>query len=142
MSMWTEYVWDPAKNFLARVISSTAATAPQKSAAQTALDTLNKVGTDAGTATAALLNGQSPAAAASPIVADLETGANTVIENYANALVAGIPVVGPLLEPEAAALIQAGLAYGEQHLHDLIAGQFAQKSADIVANTKPATAPQ
>lgn len=137
MSMFTKYFWDPAKNLLARTVSSSTAPAPQKAAAQAALDAYTKISADASTAIQGALTGQSPAAAASPVISDLETGATAVVDAYAGSLVAGIPVVGSMLAPEAVALLNTGLAFGEQHLHDLIAGLFAQKKADVTAAALP-----
>ncbi len=133
MSVASVDFFDPIKNALARMISSNTANPPQKAAAQAALDTYNKLSVDVPAAVTGVLSGQSPVAASSPLVADLENGLNQVVGDYVGAVVAGVPIVGGALSPEAKALAIAALSFGEQHAHDLLAGFFASHTAAIAS---------
>lgn len=146
MSMLTKWGIDPAVKWLASIISSPAASDPQKAAATAALTAVNKTVTDATASAPAVLgaiaSGQSPAAAISPVISDLQSGINDVITAYAGTLIAGVPIIGGIIAPEASALIKTGLVYGEQDAINWVQGLFAAHHATVDAMTSPVAIPQ
>lgn len=82
-------------------------------------------------------SGNSVMAAGSSLIADLENGANNLAAGYVEGLVDGVPVIGGLMAPEAKKVVLAGLEFGEQHLHSMVAALFANHKAAVIAAPEP-----
>lgn len=128
------FAYDPLKAQAARAASSTSVTA--QAVGNQVLQVLAGAAVDAGQQ---VQSGSSAMAAGSSLIADLEAGANQLAAGYVAGLVDGLPVVGGFMAPEAKKVVLAGLQFGEQHLHTLIAGLFAHHNT--VVSGLPETPP-
>jgi len=122
------FAYTPLAAAAARAASST-----QPASQDLGKQVLAVVATAAVDAGQSIQSGNSAMAAGSSLIADLENGANNLAAAYVEGLVAGVPIAGEFMAPEAKKVVLVGLEFGEQHLHNMIAALFANHKAAVIA---------
>jgi hypothetical protein len=112
---------------------------PVKTLAQKAVATGEQDLADLGKQVLASYTSGQPQGVGQEVVAILETDATALVDTFVTGLVGEIPVAGALLEPEAVALTNEGIAWAEKQAPILIAKAFAAARAQIAAKTAPVT---